>query len=73
MLKTHVVAVDVGAKNVTTDDGVVFRYDKLLVCTGSMPRRLPIPGGDLPNIFVVRTNEVSELGAGTLRFLPSDY
>lgn len=30
-------------------------YDRLLIATGGEPRRLPIPGGDLQNIFTIRS------------------
>jgi hypothetical protein len=53
-----VVSVDVGGKSVTTDAGVVVGYDKLLVATGCVPRKLTVPGGDLPNVFTIRTVEV---------------
>lgn len=36
------------------DDGQRIQYDKLLVATGGDPRKLPIPGIELENVFVVR-------------------
>eukprot|EP00916_Digyalum_oweni_P015507 GHVL01025444.1.p1 GENE.GHVL01025444.1~~GHVL01025444.1.p1 ORF type:complete len:600 (+),score=133.23 GHVL01025444.1:43-1842(+) len=42
---------------VILDDGKAFNYDKILVCTGSSPRKLDIPGSDLKNILVLRTPE----------------
>lgn len=39
---------------VTIDDGRSFEYDKLLLATGSRPRRLPIDHADTP-VFYLRT------------------
>ena len=44
-------------------------YEKLVLATGSTPKRLPIPGNDLPHVFVLRTVEDAkkidaELGEG---------
>src|SRR6187397_1622079 len=38
--------VDVAAHELTLDDGDRLRYDRLLLATGSEPRRLSIPGAD---------------------------
>ncbi|MEX0942378.1 MAG: FAD-dependent oxidoreductase [Pseudomonadales bacterium] len=50
-----VTAIDPGAKTVTTKDGDIIPYEKLLIATGSRPRRLSIPGSDLDGIFYLRT------------------
>lgn len=50
-----VTAIDRAARNVTTSDGDVLAYTKLLLATGSRPRRLPVAGGDLPGIHYLRT------------------
>jgi len=47
--------VDAGRRLVTTDHGDVYHYAKLLLATGGEPRRLAIPGGDLPEICYFRT------------------
>ena len=49
------VAMDAGARTVTLDSGRVLDYDRLLLATGSVPRRPPIPGADLPEVHVLRT------------------
>ncbi|TNF20852.1 MAG: pyridine nucleotide-disulfide oxidoreductase [Rhodobacteraceae bacterium] len=55
-LNTRVTAIDPAAKSLTLEDGEVLHYDELALCTGSHPRRLPSAvGGDLENVFVVRT------------------
>jgi 3-phenylpropionate/trans-cinnamate dioxygenase ferredoxin reductase subunit len=46
------VALDPRARQVTDDSGTVYTYEKLLLATGSTPRRLPF-GGD--NIIYYRT------------------
>jgi NADPH-dependent 2,4-dienoyl-CoA reductase/sulfur reductase-like enzyme/nitrite reductase/ring-hydroxylating ferredoxin subunit len=47
--------VNVAAKTITFADGAKLTYDKLLLATGSVPRRLDIPGSDLKNIFTLRS------------------
>jgi NADPH-dependent 2,4-dienoyl-CoA reductase/sulfur reductase-like enzyme len=42
---------------ITLDDGETIKYDKLLIATGGEPRRLPIPGSNLKNVFVLRALE----------------
>ncbi len=56
-LKTgvRVEAVDTAAKTVTTAAGETVAYDKLLLATGTRPRRLTIPGSDLRGIHYLRT------------------
>ncbi len=50
-----VTAIDRAARTVTTADGQVLAYTKLLLATGSRPRRLALEGGDLPGIHYLRT------------------
>ncbi|MFD4210937.1 FAD-dependent oxidoreductase, partial [Micromonospora tulbaghiae] len=45
-----VTALDRYAKTVQLGDGTVIHYDKLLLATGSEPRRLDIPGTDLAGV-----------------------
>ncbi|UKD54323.1 nitrite reductase large subunit NirB [Amycolatopsis sp. FU40] len=52
-----VVSVDREAKTVTTASGHVERYDSLVLATGSRPFVPPVPGRDLPGVFVYRTIE----------------
>ena len=42
-------------QTVTTDGEETIVYEKLLIATGSRPRRLNIPGSDLPGIHYLRT------------------
>lgn len=56
-LDRRVVGVDVEARTVRFEDGTEFRYAALLLATGGVPRRLDIPGGDLPGVHYLRTIE----------------
>jgi NADPH-dependent 2,4-dienoyl-CoA reductase/sulfur reductase-like enzyme/nitrite reductase/ring-hydroxylating ferredoxin subunit len=56
ILKEHeVVGVDALGKSIAFSDGSSLKYDKLLLATGSTPRRLNIPGSSLENIHTLRT------------------
>ncbi len=54
---TTVTAVDTKAKQVTLEHGGTLDYTKLVIAVGGSPRRLPLPGFDLSNVFVLRTIE----------------
>ncbi|MFF8281044.1 NAD(P)/FAD-dependent oxidoreductase [Streptomyces lateritius] len=49
-----VTAVDREARTVRLGDGTTIRYDRLLLATGSEPRRLDIPGTDLAGVHHLR-------------------
>jgi NADPH-dependent 2,4-dienoyl-CoA reductase/sulfur reductase-like enzyme len=51
--------VNRAAHSVTLDDGQTLGYQKLLLATGGHAWRLPIPGGDLANVYTLRTIEDS--------------
>jgi len=51
----EVTAVDPGGGTATLSDGETLGWDRLLLATGSEPRRLPIPGADLEGVHVLRT------------------
>jgi 3-phenylpropionate/trans-cinnamate dioxygenase ferredoxin reductase component len=59
-LTTTVTAVDRDAHQVVTSGGERVRYDKLLLATGSSPRRLSVPGAELDNVLYLRTLEDSD-------------
>ena len=65
-LGTTVTAVDRAAKQVRTADGEQIGYDKLLLTTGSSPRRPPIPGAGLGNVLYLRTFDDSDRLAAVL-------
>jgi len=48
------VKIDPAARTVTMEHGHEHNYEKLLLATGGIPRRLDIPGGDLWGIYYYR-------------------
>lgn len=52
-------SIDPTQRQITLDDGRVLTYDALLIATGGEPRRLNIPGADLPGVHYLRTIEDS--------------
>ncbi|GAB3038063.1 FAD-dependent oxidoreductase [Parafrigoribacterium mesophilum] len=57
---TTASSVDAAAHTVTLSDGESIHYDKLLLATGSSPRRLPLPGTDLDGVYYLRTLDDSK-------------
>lgn len=53
-LGKELVALDPKEKTVTGADGERYGYGKLLLATGGQPRRLDIPGANLPGVFYYR-------------------
>jgi nitrite reductase (NADH) large subunit len=49
-----VVQIDRVKRVVRADDGTEQAYDRLLLCTGSNPFILPVPGKDLPGVIAYR-------------------
>ena len=49
--------IDRSAKRVELAGGDSVPYDKLILTTGGTARKLPIPGGDLPRVYYLRTIE----------------
>jgi 3-phenylpropionate/trans-cinnamate dioxygenase ferredoxin reductase subunit len=54
---TRVDAIDVAGRQVRLSDGATLEYGKLLLCLGSEPRRLDVPGESLRGVFYLRTAE----------------
>jgi 3-phenylpropionate/trans-cinnamate dioxygenase ferredoxin reductase component len=52
-------SIDRAAKRVTLADGGAVDYDRLLIATGSLPRRLPLPGAEQPHLLYLRSYEDS--------------
>jgi len=62
-----VTALDVEKRKITLDDSKdLVSYDKLILAPGGTPRRLPIPGADLENVFTFRDiNDATKVDGGT--------
>jgi 3-phenylpropionate/trans-cinnamate dioxygenase ferredoxin reductase subunit len=56
-LGTTVVAIDRGRHEVRLSDDGTLAYDRLLLTTGSAPRRLDVPGADLEGVLYLRRVE----------------
>ncbi|MDP4301107.1 nitrite reductase large subunit NirB [Leptothrix discophora] len=56
-LATRAASIDRAARTVTTLDGEVLAWDKLVLATGSYPFVPPLPGRDRADCFVYRTIE----------------
>jgi 3-phenylpropionate/trans-cinnamate dioxygenase ferredoxin reductase component len=50
-------SIDRAAKSVLLSNGKRVSYEKLLLATGALPRKLPLPGADLPQVRTLRTYE----------------
>lgn len=55
LLSTRVAEIDLAGKSVRAEDGERFRYDTLVLATGSRAFVPPVPGHDLPGCHVYRT------------------
>ncbi len=48
-------AIEPAERRITFQDGSVLAYDAALVATGGVPRKLDVPGADLPGVFTLRS------------------
>jgi 3-phenylpropionate/trans-cinnamate dioxygenase ferredoxin reductase subunit len=63
-LGVAVERLEPGAARVHLANGGRLAYDKLLLATGSRPRRIALPGADLPGVHYLRTiDDVDEIAA----------
>ena len=51
----RVSQLDADRKTIQIEDGEELAYDQILLCTGSTPRSLPVPGADYSNVYTLRT------------------
>jgi 3-phenylpropionate/trans-cinnamate dioxygenase ferredoxin reductase component len=59
-LGAAMTSLDPALRTVTTATGVQLGYDKLLLTTGSTPRRVSVPGADFDGVRYLRSVEDSE-------------
>jgi 3-phenylpropionate/trans-cinnamate dioxygenase ferredoxin reductase component len=52
---TRAVGLDPDGHRIQLDNGAKLRYRQLLIATGGSPRRLAVPGAELPGIHYLRT------------------
>lgn len=61
---SRVDSLDLPAKRVLLDGGESLSFGRLVLATGARPRRLSVPGADLPGIFTLRSlNSADQLRA----------
>lgn len=67
-LRTHtrVAAIDRTMRQVHLADGSSLPYSGLVLATGSTPRALPVPGGDLPGVLPLRSRDDADAVAQRL-------
>ncbi|GAB4336654.1 MAG: FAD-dependent oxidoreductase [Candidatus Abyssubacteria bacterium] len=54
-LGQKVIRVRPRERELKLEDKHTIKFDKLLIATGMQPRRLPVPGADMENVFYLRT------------------
>ena len=54
-LGRRATAIDRSERRIDFAAGEPLRYDRLMLTTGGRPRRLALPGADLPGVFYLRT------------------
>ena len=59
-LGRRVLSIDRGNRRALLDDGQALGYDRLVLATGSVLRKLDVPGSDLPGIHYLRSLEDSD-------------
>lgn len=64
---TRANGLDSASSEIILEDGERLRYDRLLLTTGASPRRLPVPGADLPGVRYLRAVEDSDGLRGAIR------
>jgi NADPH-dependent 2,4-dienoyl-CoA reductase/sulfur reductase-like enzyme/nitrite reductase/ring-hydroxylating ferredoxin subunit len=60
LTKRRVVALDPKSRTVTFEGGDTLQADAILLATGGVPRRLPVPGADLDGVFLLRSQADAE-------------
>lgn len=68
---TRVASVLRNEHHVVFDDKTTMAYDKLLIATGSNPRKLKVPGADLSGVYYLRTLEDAQTLGAALESAPN--
>ena len=55
LLNTHATSIDRARRAITIASGSALAYDKLVLATGSRPRKLTLPGADREGVLYLRT------------------
>jgi 3-phenylpropionate/trans-cinnamate dioxygenase ferredoxin reductase component len=64
-LGVRATGIDTGARRVALSSGEDVPYDRLLLCTGALPRRMTCPGSDLAGVHYLRSvDDAAAIGAG---------
>ena len=60
------MSIDIEKRTVTLDEGnEVLPYDKLILATGGIARRLPVEGAQLQNVYTFRgIDDAKKVDAG---------
>src|SRR5919108_5664821 len=58
---TRVTGIDAGLRDLLLEGDRRLGYDRLLIATGAVPRRLEVPGAELDGIHYLRTLADSDL------------
>jgi apoptosis-inducing factor 3 len=66
IVDAHVVGFDAAGQTVELDNGSKLSYGALLLAPGAEPKRLSIPGADLPHVHYLRSFEDSRRIIGQL-------
>jgi NADPH-dependent 2,4-dienoyl-CoA reductase/sulfur reductase-like enzyme/nitrite reductase/ring-hydroxylating ferredoxin subunit len=54
-VKERAISLDAGKKTLGLEGGKEVGAEAIVLATGAIPIRLPIPGGELPHVFTLRT------------------
>ncbi len=63
----RIVKFEPESKTATLDDGTTLQGDQVLLCTGSVPRKLDLPGSNLPNVFYLRSMKDAQAIVGAVK------
>jgi 3-phenylpropionate/trans-cinnamate dioxygenase ferredoxin reductase component len=66
-LGARALTLDVASRAVTLEDGEELGFGQLLVCTGSSPRELNVPGASLAGVYYLRELDQARALAAELR------